>query len=447
MTIQITRRASLGLDPGAIRTLATATEAALVADREAIYITTPNPAGDNLAVLLDPTSGQIVLADGGPIAAQVALSALVSGAWSAVAGIGGLGVYQSQSERDNIVGAGGLRFLQRATIAYHDLLRHDTLVSPLTGVTNLATLNYGQALAPIPGAVSAPYWTDPGGVTVVSPSVASVPGMLEISGGIARFTSPVGHGSPAPSHRRVQANFPAISARQRVVWDLSFRLPNEDDFPFDAATGWTYQFMMWQLKGAENPAMWLDCTTSSDGSTATLNFYQKLSSMTGDTDTVRIQWNSQMTGALNAGSTRRLWQGTFKKGDWVDVAIEAFLDERKVTDLAGGQGYINLYVNGAQVLAYSGPTLNARQASGYPAPDHYWMVGIYRQESGVPAGAEECDLSRQTNPAPFKRVIDFRRARLLSLPPQRPDLPDGGIIAVKGTDNNVTGIIARATID
>ena len=78
MTIQITRRASLGLDPGAIRTLATATEAALVADREAIYSTTPNPAGDNLAVLLDPTSGQIVLSDGGPIAAQVALSALVS---------------------------------------------------------------------------------------------------------------------------------------------------------------------------------------------------------------------------------------------------------------------------------------------------------------------------------------------------------------------------------
>ena len=80
MTIQITRRASLGLDPGAIRTLATATEAALVADREAIYTATPNPAGDDLAVRLDPTSGQIVSADGGPIAAQVALSALVSGA-------------------------------------------------------------------------------------------------------------------------------------------------------------------------------------------------------------------------------------------------------------------------------------------------------------------------------------------------------------------------------
>jgi peptidoglycan/xylan/chitin deacetylase (PgdA/CDA1 family) len=79
MTIQIIRRASLGLSPGAIRTLAPATEAALVLDGEAIYATAPNPGGDDRRVLYDPTTGQIIGADGAPIPAQVALSALVSG--------------------------------------------------------------------------------------------------------------------------------------------------------------------------------------------------------------------------------------------------------------------------------------------------------------------------------------------------------------------------------
>ena len=78
MTIQIIRRASLGLAAGTIRTLAPATEAALVLDGEAIYATAPNPGGDDLTVRLDPTSRQIVGADGAPIPAQVALSALVS---------------------------------------------------------------------------------------------------------------------------------------------------------------------------------------------------------------------------------------------------------------------------------------------------------------------------------------------------------------------------------
>lgn len=78
MTIQIIRRASLGLAAGTIRTLAPATEAALVLDGEAIYATTPNPASDNLPVLLDPTSGQIVNADGSAIPIQAAIAGVVS---------------------------------------------------------------------------------------------------------------------------------------------------------------------------------------------------------------------------------------------------------------------------------------------------------------------------------------------------------------------------------
>jgi hypothetical protein len=80
MTVQFIRLASQGLPVGAIRILPPATEAALVADGEAIYTTVPNPAGDDLPVRFDPTTGMIVMSDGGPIAAQVALQGMVSSA-------------------------------------------------------------------------------------------------------------------------------------------------------------------------------------------------------------------------------------------------------------------------------------------------------------------------------------------------------------------------------
>jgi len=79
MTVQFIRLASQGLPAGAIRILPPATEAALVADGEAIYTTVPNPAGDDLPVRFDPTTGMIVMSDGGPIAAKVALQGVVSG--------------------------------------------------------------------------------------------------------------------------------------------------------------------------------------------------------------------------------------------------------------------------------------------------------------------------------------------------------------------------------
>lgn len=60
MTIQIIRKASLGLEPGAIRTLDASTEAALIADKEAISIAAPNPPGDEEVVRYDPTTGNLI---------------------------------------------------------------------------------------------------------------------------------------------------------------------------------------------------------------------------------------------------------------------------------------------------------------------------------------------------------------------------------------------------
>lgn len=349
-----------------------------------------------------------------------------------------VGVYQNLSEKDSYLESGRVTYVDRPRIAYHDLLRHrNTLVNPLTGRADLGTINYAQALVPT-GSGSPPYWTDPGTITLSNPTVVSVPGQIDFYDGFVRFTSPRGYGSPAPSHPRVQANFAAVSGRQRVAWDLSFRVPEEDDFPFDPATGWDYSFLLWQLKGAPNPSLWIDCVTSPDGRTATLNLRQKLSSQTGDTDTVRLQWNQTASGNLNAGSSRSLWSATFQKGDWVDLLLEVFLDERKTAPLAGGCGYLNLYRDGVQVFAYSGPTLNARNTDGSPAPANYWMVGIYRQESSIPPASNECDLNRLVDPAPYSRMIDFRVARLLTLPPMRSN-PDGGIVGTKLTDVALAG--------
>jgi hypothetical protein len=82
MTIQIIRRASLGMSPGTIRTLTDSVEAALVADGEAIYATVANRAGDDLAVRYDPTTGTILDPSGasltGTTAQAAATAALVS---------------------------------------------------------------------------------------------------------------------------------------------------------------------------------------------------------------------------------------------------------------------------------------------------------------------------------------------------------------------------------
>lgn len=356
-----------------------------------------------------------------------------------------VGVYQNLSEKDSYLESGKLTFVDRPRIAFHDLLRHrNTLVNPLTGTANLGTLNYAQALVPT-GSGSPPYWTDPGTITVSNPTLVSVPGQIDFYDGYVRFTSPRGFGSPAPSHPRVQANFSAISGRQRVAWDLSFRIPEEDDFPYDATTGWNYGFLLWQLKGAPNPSLWLDCTTAPDGRTATLSLRQKLSSQTGDLDTVRVQWNGTASGNLFAGSSRTLWTATFQKGEWVDILLEVFLDERKTAPYAGGCGYINLYRDGEQVFTYSGPTLNARNLDGTPAPANYWMVGVYRQQSGIPPASSECDLDRLVDPAPYSRMIDFRVARLLTLPPMRSN-PDGGVIGTKLTDVALTGTTTETAL-
>lgn len=303
-------------------------------------------------------------------------------------------------------------------MAFHDLFAYPgTLRNTLTGKTNIQNIQHGQALVPIPAAVSAPYWTDPGPVTLSRAANnigTNVSPHLLYEDGSWVFRSLAGYGNAAAGLRRVQMNFGPIRARRRVVWDLSFQIPLEDDAPYDAASGYKYPFLLWQVKAGSFPCQAIFCETRPDG-TLNLVFSFKWSSDIADFSTYIRQYNGFGDGFATAQASLRLFELTVTRGQWLDVVIETFLDERKVDSASGGRGYINAWVNGTQLLCYTGPTLTERDAGGVAPGAPYWYVGIYRYEGGAPSHLRELDLNRAVDPAPYKRAIAFRRAKLMDL--------------------------------
>jgi hypothetical protein len=359
---------------------------------------------------------QMVPALSASAVAEVSKISQVSGGAVALGLVGP--VYVNRSDTDHYLINGVESTVSRATMSYHDLFAYPgSLRNSLTGKTNIEVINCGQLLAAIPGASSPPYWTDPGPVTL-SRSTDNIPDPgvaphLQFEGGEWVFRSLPGYGDAAAGHRRVQLAFDKIRARRRVVWDLSFRIHPDDDKPYDAT--YKYPFLLWQLKGANDPFAAMSVETQADG-TYNLYWNQKWSSDASDVSTYRRQINNGNTGNTTAQSqSARFFQYTFKRGDYLDIVIESYLDERDITAAAGGLGYTNVWINGVQVLAYSGPTLSYRDTAGATPGAHVWYVGCYRHESGVPGGLKELDLNRQTDPAPFTRAVAFRRARMMDL--------------------------------
>lgn len=342
-----------------------------------------------------------------------------------IANLGGGKVYQHTAERDYVLVNGAEQNKFSSKVRYQDLLFYPAgLINPLNNESNIELINIGQQLQPIPGATSAPYWTDPGAVTLSRTGGTipnSIPGMidfLEESDGtpFVRFTSPEGYGDAANGKRRSQLFFDWTTSRVRVAWDLSFRFPDEDDAPYSADPLYNYKMLIFQHKGAGEPMLNMTAEVNPDG---TYNVYwlQKYSSQaSGDVTTYRRTYNTTPLGNISSVSgITRYFQKTVNKGEWVDMVVEAFLDERDISSAGGGRGYLNVYWNGEQILTYAGPTLTIRDTDGSPASAHSWMVGVYRAEAGVPSTLKELDLNRQFDPAPFNRVVDFRRARLLVL--------------------------------
>lgn len=337
-------------------------------------------------------------------------------------------LYQNRAERDYVIGIGGGTLSKfRNRIGFHDLLRgFPSLIDPLTNHSNIELINIGQPLVPIPGATSAPYWTDPGSVTLVRGNndecgiPATVPGAIDFltdpdGTKFCRFTSQAGYGNAANGKRRSQVFFDWVSGRIKARWLLSFRMSPTDDAPYSAAPLYKYPFLIFQHKGAGEPMLGMSVEGKPDG-TYNLFWVHKYSSQSPDTETFRRAWNDRAPASILAQSgTQRFFEYTIRKGEWVDMQIDVTFDERDISVEAGGMGSLDIWINGEQVLAYVGPTLSIRDSGGATPAPHAWMVGVYRHESGAPAELKELDLNRADNPAPYNRSIDFRECKLIRL--------------------------------
>lgn len=355
---------------------------------------------------------------------------------SVVESLGVSSVYQSRAMYDQLLVHGAVQQQSNSSFGYHDLLRNNSIIDALHGKPNFNTMNIGGPLAPIPGATTAPYWTDPGPVTLSTGAntftAEAVAGQLDfVKDGYfdcAQFTSKAGYGNAAGGNRRVQLNSYEITSRVRVAWDLSFKITEADDLPYHAETGYKYPMLLWQTKGGSFPTWALNVESDPDGIHYWLYMTFRWYGTPSATETFRRHVSNasgSFSGNFNASSnTTKYVNVKCKKGEWTDVVIEMYLDERDIfpTDTPatssgsyGGRGFCNVWVNGKQELAYAGPTLQYKNADGSPSIAHHWGIGIYRHESGVPAELKELDLNRQVNPAPFQRQVRFRRARLMRL--------------------------------
>lgn len=316
----------------------------------------------------------------------------------------------------------------------HDAMpENGSLVDPLSGMGNFSLLNVSRPLVPIANAVSAPYWTDPGPLLYsydgssgdgVFPS--SIPGQIDFATGIdgrkyIKFTCPAGHGEGAASNGkgRVQLQSQQFSSRQTVRWELEFVVPSDDDGPYDAATGYNYPVLFWQIKLDDSQPVW----TAAFVTTATPGVYQLrigflYSDYASDTGTHRRQVNGASAGFFNNTSSTTVYTEFFSQETPQSLSFEMRLDERDITAAGSGEGYCIIRHNGKRVVNWSGPTLQKLNINGAAAGPHRWSLGPYRYgffQGGVPAGLEELDLNRQFNPAPYRRSIAFARAVMLQL--------------------------------
>lgn len=351
--------------------------------------------------------------------------------------LGSLGharTYLTRAMYNQILDRGLMKHNSPVSFGYHDLLKHDSIQNTLTGFANFGTLNIGRPLVKIEGATAAPYWTDPGPLQLKAEdgtlTQAAVAGQIDfLMDGVhrcAQFTSKVNYGDAAQGKRRVQLNSYEIASRQRVAWELSFKVPEDgDDLPYSAtggpgATEYRYPVLFWQLKGGDFPTWGLNINSVGDGESFDITMTFRWSGIS-DGSVMRRQYyngtNSGLSGNLSGFSnTTKYIEKRYKKGQWVDMVIEMFLDERDPKIGANGAGYCNVWINGEHVLAYVGPTLMFRDADGLPPPPHHWGIGIYRHESPLDTNdpLSELNLANQTNPAPYQRQIRFRRARLVT---------------------------------
>jgi hypothetical protein len=405
-----------------------------------ITIVTEDPAGSPIVEV----EGTVTPVQGVTAATQVIdrVPILVSDAGTSEATVVQSGVvfqdsrdYISRGYRDTVLVHGVEVTISPARTSHHDMLRAwPSMVDPLTASANFAVLNVAQPLVAIPGASAAPYWTDPGPLVYNTAGTgagfipASIPGQIDFVTHVdgdkcIRFTAPAGYGNGEAGKRRIQLNSYQITTRIPVAWDLSFLIPDEDDAPYDVATGYDYPVLIWQLKDATSQPVWsVGYETTADPNVFDLYVNFLYSDYDLDPSTYRRQYNAVAGTVGDSASALRVALTQINRNEWQDLRIEMFLDERDHTDAAGGQGYASMSLNGRNILEWSGPTYTKLNISGATPVAHRWSMGLYRFEysvgtspQGVPTPLKELDLNRAVSPAPYTRQMYCRRARLLKL--------------------------------
>lgn len=315
----------------------------------------------------------------------------------------------------------------------HDLVANapNGLIDPITGKSFAAFQTYvGQPLAPIPGATSAPYWTDAGQITHNANAnniPASYPGLIDYVRYKDRWTlrlrCPAGYGDAAGNgKRRSQIRLPPIGNRGTYHWRIAFEIPAEDEPCYDAATKYAFPILFWQIigtaSGSEPLFSFMLETTADPNVFRLLARFRWSGDSTTSTPTYRRQ-NGSNTGTSAPKDDIYLCNVAVQRGREYKLDVVIYLDERG--DATTVYGWAKAWLDGVKIIDYAGPTYycagTAAATAGTLSSVHctLYRFGYSRMaqlEGGNPTGFNELDLNRQTDPAPYTRVLHFYEWRM-----------------------------------
>lgn len=238
------------------------------------------------------------------------------------------------------------------------------LVNPATGVSDIATINVWD---PVSNRATV--------LTSNQIGPAGIAGRVFKTGGYTAIGYVHGDGI-VEGKLRTQVNSYPIPARRRFVWELTVRFGGASLF-----SAWVPSerglapATIWQLKSEGLPpalVMAFD-TDPADAGKLAISFDSRL---------------DPAKPAINLGSF-----GGLEPLKDINVSIDAFLDERSITQ--GGKGYLRVSVNGVLVVDRWGPVLQAVATSSY-----HWSLGMYLFSNSVPL--------------PFDRFGFWKSARLIT---------------------------------
>ena len=315
----------------------------------------------------------------------------------------------------------------------HDLVANaaNGLIDPITNKSFAAFQTYvGQPLAPIPGAASAPYWTDPGQITHNANAnniPSSYPGLIyytQYKGRWAlRLRSPAGYGDAAGnSKRRSQIRLPPLGNRATYHWRISFEIPEEDEPCWDAATRYAFPILFWQVIGSavgSEPLLSFMLETTQDPNTFRLLSRFRWSGDGVTATPLYRRQNGASTGTTAPNADLYLCNVAVQRGVEQVIDIVIYFDERG--DVDNIYGWAKAWLNGVKIIDYAGPTYylagTAAATAGTLSCAHctLYRFGYSRMaqlEGGNPTGFAELDLNRQANPAPYTRVLYFYEWRM-----------------------------------